>query len=368
MNRRAALAALLALVGAFLVIAPAADAVSAPTSAWWSRLATTNPTNEVPAGLPVPAPTTPDTVPVGATVPEGNLLVEGTAEGATAVAAIRFDLADGESSPSLTLPIGEGSSVNTTSIILACRAATAWTPPESSPGKWDDKPLVEGFGCINGVVAEDLATVTFGVQPLVSGTVLDVVLVPGEEPALERPPGVPEPPVDANRSAFRWIFEVPTAKSLEVVAGSDFEEGAGNRTIVPTPSETPEFGAAEPTTDSPPPVVDSSPAFEAPAEPATPALDPQDVAAPQPAVTDAVPAVARNGPANRTIGFILLALSAAVAAWAYFTSPAGGTIGLGRFAAPASAVAPALVAPGEGPVGGLSRFARPRSMPPTRLS
>jgi hypothetical protein len=366
-TRRAALAAVLGLTGAFLVLAPTADAVSAPTAAWWSRLATTTPTDEVPAGLPVPAPTTPDTVPVGATVPEGNLLVEGTAEGATAVAAIRWELGEGESSPSLTLPVGEGSSLNAASIVLACRAATMWAPPETSPGTWDAKPLVEGFGCVNGIVADDMTSVTFGVQPLVSGTVLDVVLVPGEEPALERPAEVPEPPVETNRSSFRWVFEQPSPDSLEVVAGSGFEEGSGDRFIDPSVSETPDFGATGSVGDSSAPPPPTSPAFDAPAEAAAPALEPQDLAPSVPDVSNSVPAAATEGPANRTIGFILLALSALVGGWAYFTSNPASTIGLGRFAGPVPAGAP-LVASGEGVTGGLSRFARPRSSPPTRLS
>ena len=369
MKRRFALAAALAVVGSsFVFLAPTADAVGAPTSAWWSRLATTTPADELPVALPVPAPTTPDTVPAGTTAPDGQLVVEGTPDGAVAIAAVRWELADGESSPSITLPIGEGSSLNPESIVLACRAATPWTPPEPAPGTWDSKPLVDGFTCVNGIIAEDLSAVTFGVQPLMSGNALDVVLTPGKAAIPEPPAGVPAPPADIDGSSFRWTFPPPSAENVEVVAGSDFSSGEGDRFITPTTSATPDFGATDtPSTGSSAPPVDSSPAFDAPAQ-AAPALEPQDLAPSVPDVNRAVPATATSGPANRTIGFILLVLSALVAGWAYMTSnpAAAGTVGLGRFAAPVAAGAAG--APGEGVVGGLSRFARPRSTPPTRLS
>lgn len=372
MNRRVILSVSLAVLGAsFLVLAPTVEAVGAPTSAWWSRAATTTPTDEVPAGLPV-APATPDTVPIGATVPEGQLLVEGSPDGATAIAAVRWELAEGESSPSITLPVGETSTVNPQSVVLACKAATPWTPPEAVPGKWDTKPLVDGTRCVNGVIAEDLSTITFGVQPILSGATLDVVFVAGEDPNLSPPAGVPEPPANIDGSAFRLVFDAPTAESVKVVPGSGFSPGEGDRFITPTTSATPDFG----TTDTPPDTssapVDTSPAFEAPEEAASPALPPEDLAPSVPDVADAVPAANTAGPANRTIGFILLALSALVAGWAYMTSDpsAAGTVGLGRFAAPAAAgAAPLAGGPGaQGTVGGLSRFARPRSTPPTRLS
>ena len=372
MKRRIVLSVSLAVLGAsFLVLAPSVEAVGTPTSAWWSRLATTTPTDEVPAGLPVGAPATPDTVPVGAVVPEGQLLVEGAPDGATAIAAVRWELADGESSPSLVVPIGESSTVNPQSVVLACKTATPWTRPAALPGKWDSKPLVDGTRCVNGVIAEDLSAIAFGVQPLLSGTVLDVVFVPGKDPNLAPPPGVPEPPADVDGSAFRLVFDAPTAESVKVVPGSDFSEGEGNRFITPTTSATPDFGSTDtPSADPAPAPVDTSPAFEAPEEAASPALPPEDLAPSVPDVADVVPAAATAGPANRAIGFILLALSALVAGWAYMTSNPGaaGTVGLGRFAAPVAAGTPPLVGASQAPIGGLSRFARPRNTPPTRLS
>ncbi len=373
MNRRlAAVALAVAGFACLLVSGPAAEAVSAPTSAWWSRVATTTPTDELPAALPVPAPTTPDTVPVGATVPEGQLLVESSPEGAVAVAAVRWQLADGESSPSLTLPIGEGSTVNPQSVVLACKASAPWTAPEASPGPWDSKPLVDAGRCVNGVIADDLSTVSFGVQPLVSGEDLDVVVVPGKVAGAEPPAGVPQAPVDVDTSTFRLVFPAPTAESLEVVAGSDFEQGAGDEFVVaPTPTSSATGISPSSGFDAPPaPAVTSlAPSVGIDEPVAAPALEPQDLAPSVPDVTKAV-AASSSGDVERTIGFVLLALAAAMAAWAHLSNEQATAIGLGRFR---TAVAEGTVPPGSAPavaptVGGLSRFARERHSPPSRLA
>ncbi len=373
MTRRAA-AVGLAAVGFLCLLAggSSAHAVDAPTAGWWSRLATTTPTDEVPAALPVPAPATPDTIPVGATVPEGQLLVESTPEGAVAVAAARWLLSPGESSPSLTIPIGEGSTLNPQSVVLACKAAAPWSAAESGPGSWDTKPLVDAGRCVNGVLAADLSSVSFGVQPLVSGNDLDVVIVAGKVAGAELPPGVPAPPVDADTSAFRLVFPAPTAESLEVVAG-DFEEGEGDVVVEPPP---PTESAVD---------VGPSPALDLPASPAptvplpavgvdepvaAPALEPQDLAPSVPDVTDALDVVSTED-AERTVGYVLLLLAAGMGAWAYASNEQATGIGLGRFrtAVPVEGTVPAVAGgAGAATVGGLSRFARERTTPPSRLA
>lgn len=374
MRRRGALAAVaLALAGAVvLVTAPVADAVGAPTAGWWARLATADPAGQLPVGLPVPGPTTPDTIPAGSTAPPGQLLVEGAPDGATAIAAIRWELEPGESSPSLVLPVAPGSSVNPQSIVLACRTATPWTKPESAAGSWDDKPLVDGSRCVNGVLADDLSTIAFGIQPLVSGNTLDIVLTPGEDAVLDVPPGVPEPPADVDGSLFRLLFDPPGDDALQVVAG-DFSEGEGDRFVTPEPEATPDFGSVEvPSSDFTPAPDITTPAFDAGADVAAPALDPEDLGPSVPDVASAVPAATTGGPVNRTIGFVLLALAGLVGAWTYFTSGTGSgetEIGLGRFrtTVPAAVAAtPAMAGVPSAPpvVGGLSRFARPRRQPP----
>lgn len=371
-RRRALVAVALALGGVVVLLtAPIADAVGAPTAGWWARLATADPASQLPVGVPVPAPTTPDTIPAGATAPPGQLLVEGAPDGATAITAIRWELDPGESGPSLVLPIAPGSSVNPQSVVLACRTATPWTKPESAAGSWDDKPLVDGSTCVNGVIADDLSTIAFGIQPLVSGNTLDIVLTPGEDASIEVPPGVPEPPADIDGSIFRLLIDPPAADALQVVPG-DFSEGEGDRFVTPEPEPTPEFGSIEtPSSDFAPAPV-TTPAFDAGADVAAPALDPEDLGPSVPDVASAVPAATVGDPVNRTIGFVLLALAGLVGAWTYFRSPTPGAeteIGLGRFrttvpAAVGAAGATAGVAGAPPVVGGLSRFARPRREPP----
>ena len=343
--------------------APSAEAVGAPTSGWWSRVATTTPTDESPAALPVPAPSSPGTLPVGGTVPEGQFLVEGTPEGATAVAAVRWALDAGDSSPSLTLAVAPGSTITPQSIVLACKAAAPWTRPDSGVGTWDTKPLVDGARCVNGVVAADASAVTFGIQALVSGTDLDVVLTPGKDPTLQVPDGVPAPPVQADRSTFRWVLPAPSGDALEVVAGSGFSEGEGNQFVPPPAAEDFDPPAAPGTPSVPVDVV--SPPFD-PAPVASPALEPQDLAPSVPDIRKTVRAATKSEPVDRRIGFALLLGALAMAAWSYWSSDdLPDTIGLGRFARATPAVG---VVPVEPAVGGLSRFARPRTSPPTPLS
>jgi len=369
-RRRLLLGPTLVLVGALSLLGgPEAGAVGQPETGWWSRLATTSPTDEVPAALPAPAPTTPDTVPAGATVPDGQLLVEGTPEGATAVAAVRWTLEPGESSPSLTLPVAPGSTLNPESVVLACKASVRWTPPAGPGGSWDTKPLVDASRCVNGVIADDLSTIGFGLQPLVSGQLLDIVLVPGRVPSSTLPPGVPQPPADVDGSAFRLLVDAPTAESLEVVAGAS--GGGPSAAPIPTPSSTAAVPppAAVPTPSftgsSPPsPVVPPAPVAE-------PSLDAGDLAPSVPDLAAAPAGAVERTSVDRGIGYVLLALGLLAGAWAFTQSPAADSIGLGRFR---TTIVPAAGPPASAPttgapvVGGLSRFARERTTPPPPLS
>lgn len=352
-NPRFLLAILLAVVGNVFVLAPmpVSAAASAPTSAWWSRVANPRPTDELPAALPVPAPETP-VVPAGAAGGDGQLVVESTPEGAVAIAAIRWELANGDSSPSLTLPVAPGSTLNPGSIVLACRAGAPWAAPEAGAGTWNAKPLVDGNNCINGVIADDLSSVGFGLQPLVSGNTLDVVLTPGKETAVAPPAGVPEPPVDVDRSTFRWTFPAPDTSALTVVEG-DFVEGTGDRVVTPAPVEVALPFDGAPAAEVPPATTFETPAAAAPIEPiASPALDDDELVTSAPAIR---PAASLDTGANRTIGFVFLVLAAAMAGWAYWSDRRDSTALLG---ADGSMQA----------VGGLSRFARPRAGSPTPLS
>lgn len=388
MNRRAALVAVVLAVAAAVsfLVAPHATAAGAPEAAWWSRTTTTDPASEVPAALPVGA-TVPATVPSPA-VPEGQLLVDGTNEGPTAVTALRWNLA-GSTSPTLTLPIDAGSTVNPQSVVLACKVAGGWNQPEALPGTWETRPIGDAARCVNGIVAEDLSSITFGLSPLVVNDVLDIALVNGEIPEAD----IQEAPAKINYSAFRWTFAVPGPDALTVspaapdaveftppsfdsgdasappaASGSNFSAPAstggggfstGGSSASPgavTPIETPTAVAA-PTTVAAAPVSDTT-----------------ALAAPQPVVST-------SSRTNRTIGFLCLLGCALAAGWAYLTAPdEDAGIGLGRFrtAIPAVAVPEGLTAVrralgmvepdvDEPPRGGLGRFARERDRAPTRI-
>lgn len=364
---RRLIAALLVVSGSGLLLlgSPAVAAEVAATG-WWSRTATNDPLSESPQALPFPNPTTPDTIPIAATIGADQMLVEGTPDGATAVAAIRWALAEGESSPTLTLPISPGSSVSPASVVLACRAGAPWMPPDPSPGRWESKPVVDAQACINGIVADDVSSIAFGLQPLVRKQVLDIVLVPG------RFADVPELPVArTDGSTFRWVFDAPTLESLDTIENSGFVEGSGSVVVGPPPSD-----ASTPVPDVPPPAATDI-AFAAPSPPTasmsppdtsaavTPALEPQQIAAPS--APAALPALAETGTA-RTVGVLLLLLGAACAAWAHLSpQPEAAVVGLGRFrrSLPSDAVPDVNVASTRG---GLGRFARPRDAPPAPIS
>lgn len=377
MIRRLIAAALVVTGLGLVVLGPSAGAADVVATGWWSRTATTDPLSESPQPLPFPRPTTPDTIPIGATVGEDQLLVEGTPEGATAVAAIRWQLAEGESSPSLTLPISPTSTVGPNSLVLACRAGAAWTPPESVPARWEAKPLVDGQACINGIIADDLSTISFGLQPLVRKQVLDLVLVPG------RLAEVPEIPAGrADGSAFRWVFDSPTPESLETVQNSGFEQGSGPVVVTQPPVEQSAPPATEgPSVDSSGPRPTVAPKQVATAAPSgdtstavTPALEPDELASA--AAPEQVQLAVDGDDAPRTVGLILLLLGAAFGAWAYLSpQPEADMVGLGRFrravvpvgGAVAGASAAAGAGPAEAPTGGLGRFAQPRREPPVPI-
>lgn len=198
MNPRRALR-LLAVVllgaGATLFVAGAPAAAGEPDAAgWWSRLATTDPLRESPQAFPFPRPTSPDTVPGYYGASGDQLLVEGGADGAVAIAALRWTLAEGESASALTLPVGGGSTIRDESFLLACRAGSDWEPPEPRPGRWDVKPAVASGACVQATIADGL--VTFDLSPLAYGRDLDIVLVPGRT-------------TGSGGSVFRFVFDDP---------------------------------------------------------------------------------------------------------------------------------------------------------------
>lgn len=341
-------------LGAGLLAQPGpVDAATVSKTGWWYR--TSQPTSAIPGVAQPPGGAIPDTPadPVAPpTVAEGSLLVEGTPEGATAIAAITYALTAGESSPTLTVTPGDSSNVPADSIILACAPSLPWTAPEVSPGRWQDKPLVDCNRSVNGIPSDD-GTWTFALQPLIlyaDATELDLVLVPGV---------ASETPAGNVGSAFSLSFSVADGAVLTTTQPTT-SAGAtgGSPTFTPAPSPSPSFSTGG-STFTPP----SAPVVQ-------PALEPQDqapVVPNQPMV--AAPVAAKEDNTAQGVAFLILLAGAALAGLAYLT-PArpeeGATIGLGRFKRPA----PLMVAarPFEPVQGGLGRFTRPRTGPPPKLS
>jgi len=336
----AGLVAALALV----MTSPVADAATLAKAGWWWRL--NDPT------LPVPPPPPP-------TVPEGGLMVAGSPDGATAVAALSFELDEGEASPILTLTTVSETG-GETAIMAACVTGSFWNA--ASAGRWNEKPSAAcEEGSVTGVRAADGSAWSFALAPLVSEGLVDVVLVAGTLPDV--PSGAPD------GSTFEVVFEAPTAGSLATGAGTD-EGGTA-------PIDAPDFAAPGGEAPSPPPIGDSftPPAIggdlslPAPADGFTPALPESDqgltatapVAQQQNPPLAAEPLAERDTKDARSLAAVVLVVGGAAALWASqrSTSSPGR---LGRFATPGAAPEGILSAPG-----GLGRFARPRTGPVPRL-
>ena len=157
----------------------------------------------------------PATVPAPPNVPEGGLYVAGAPDGATAIAALHFDLAEGETAPVLTLKVAaNGDQGGDQALLAACLTGSAWQPADG--GTWTSKPFPACTeGSVNGVRAEDGTTWTFALAPLASDGIVDVTLVPGVDPS--RPEG-------ANGSTFQLAFDPPTAASLATTSGSSGDD------------------------------------------------------------------------------------------------------------------------------------------------
>jgi len=216
--------ALLLAVAAMLALgARGAEGATLTQVGWWWRA------NDAALGGSVPAPPT---------VPEGGLVVAGAPDGATAIAALHFELDDGEGSPVLTLAVAEnGDQGGATAVLAACITGSAWQPEHG--GMWTSKPFPAcDTGSVTGVRSEDGASWSFALAPLVSDGVLDVTLVPGVDETL---------PAGANGSTFQLVFAPPTAGSLVTTAGPDGSP----------PISLPDFGA--------PVAADGGGGFDAPA-------------------------------------------------------------------------------------------------------
>lgn len=194
------------VAGTWWLTGGSADTAELTDASWWYRANAT-----LPAVGASPAP-----VPAPPTVPEGGLLVAGAPDGATAVAAVRYELAEGESNPTLTLTVAEnGDQGGAGAVLGACVAGSAWGGGEVG-GPWESKPNAAcETGSVQGVRSEDGKTFSFGLAPLVVGREVNVVITPGTI--------APDAPVG---STFSLAFNPPTTAALATTPG-DGSSGGG---------------------------------------------------------------------------------------------------------------------------------------------
>jgi hypothetical protein len=304
---------------------------------WWSKLQNKS--------LPAPAPAPPNVKP-------GQLNVQGTPDGASAIAAFKATLGTGDTNPTLTLTVASDAGGDKATL-LACRTGSAWTAAENAD--FSEAPHVDDKACVNAQRAADGKTYVVPLGTLQFGSQLDVVLVPGSDPALPA----------AGGSTFQLVFEKIEANAIATVPGT--------APTIPTPhplgssSPSPAASGASSGASS---GSSGSGSFRAPAAPApasftpTPALpsdklgqtatSPVRNAATTPQV--AVPAANAAKQSNtRLLGLLVLVAGIGLALFAW------------RDDAKAKAVSAGPDAP-EGEEGGLGRFVRPRTGAPPALT
>lgn len=330
-------AAVLIAAGAALSVSPvrAASSTTVDDVGWWAQ-------SNVDGSLGVPA--APD-------VAAGQLLVEGTPAGATAIAAVRATLPAGSTDPVLGLrvasPVGADRAV-----LLACQAGSGWTGAHGGP--WAAKPSPDCAASVQGQPSEDGSVWTFPVGALQFGDQLNLVLVPGLDPD-EGGSGI--------GSTFRIVFEGPTASDFTVTEGTvtsvDPDQGSS---FDPPPVYSPPTASG--------PGVSSFPSFVPP--PVNPAavaalpLSEQGQTATAPVLTAEtplpVPEPISDRADGRLFGFVIVVVGAGLAWWTT-RQPVPVLNGLSRF----SSSEPPLIELVAPRVGGLGRFRRERTDPARRL-
>ena len=279
-------------------------------------------------------------------------MVAGAPDGATAIAALHFELDEGEGSPVLTLDVADnGDQGGERAVLAACLTGSAWQPEQG--GAWTSKPFPAcNEASVTGVRADDGGSWTFALAPLVSDGIVDVTLVPGVDPDL---------PDGANGSTFQLVFAPPTAASLATTSGEGPSvplDLAGFDEAVAAPPADGSFAAPSIGGDLALPPGPVTGGFT----PSLPAED-QGLTATAPVVQQ------RNAPLpattpiaevedHRVLGVVILALCGAALLWsAQLPTPAPRRLG-----GLEAEVAHAEPSPTPGPeVAGLGRFARPRS-------
>ena len=321
--RRLAALALLVMVSV-LATARTAAAVSPSAVGWWWL-----------------AETGAATVPPPPTVPPGGFMVGGDPSGANAIAALRFELEEGQGSPAMTLRVADNGDVNGASAQLAaCRVLGAWAPVFSGP--WPSRPTADCATAVVGTRSDDGKSFVFNLEPFQVGNKIDIVLTPGVG------------------SSFNLSFNPPDETTLKTAAKPSFPADS---------SVAPDFASS--LSDESASVVDFGAPLDVPAFTPAPTEDVSLVGAPSRRQLGS-PALAVPEEARKVSGVaIVLLLGAIAVGYALSQVPAPAVSGLGPMAAAVAAPVAALrrrrAAETHAQIGGLGRFARTRTGPPPKL-
>jgi hypothetical protein len=212
-----------AVVGVWLLAAPAAHAVGTLESAVWWR-------NETGAAA-LPAPPQ---------VPAGGLWVSNDPSGASAISALRFTLPDSEGLPTLSLHVSKFTSppanpaTPTLALIRACLVTADWSIPATSPGAWTDRPNYDcAKGSAPGQLSPDGSMMVFDLTVLPPGLRYDIALVPAVPSATTA-----DPTQAAPSSTFDATFEPVKRADLAVVTSPPPSSPSTAEPASPPPAQT----------------------------------------------------------------------------------------------------------------------------------
>ena len=315
LRRTACLTAGITALVLSLASASSADLPSA-TGWWWAGNI---------EGIPVQAPP-PD-------VPEGGLYVAGGPSGASGVSALRFTVPDGASAAVLTLRVAATSG---TPVLGICPVTAPWAP--ASGGSWEARPTPDcDRASAPGELDASGEVVRFALDALVDAGAVDVVVLPGKDPATG---------LDAT---FDATFDRPDGDALT------YAPGAGSTT--PPAASSPEPVSA--TTVAParpagsvvaaPPPAPRAMRFEPAANAGTTPVDPDEVSSPPLDALGDDPGETEGRVAGLVLiagvagAFVLLTRTGAGARLAALSGGNAGSVrGIGRYAAPRDTEPPTL--------------------------
>jgi hypothetical protein len=187
---------------------PAHAVQSVESGYWWQGQ---------PDGAPLPAPPS---------VPANGLWVSGNQTAPVAIAAIRIQLAPGETAPTLTAkinsavpPVQATSAANADQlVVMACPTNGAWKPAQA--GAWSARPQYDCGGAVNGTVSPDGTTISFDLNGVVTDDRVDVALVPGTGAAVIPHLPVPGAPTPPQPNGFDLTLQPVTADQVHTTSAA----------------------------------------------------------------------------------------------------------------------------------------------------